>query len=142
MTRRLLLSLPLALRLHADSAGDAWDTIATMASALSEGNAAAFLKAFDPAMPRFAELQAGVKALLDSAEVQSSIDPLRNEGDDQARTVELDWFLQIVQREDTGGVTRRRERIKCRLERAGKRWRVASLDAIAFFAAPELPARR
>ena len=23
-----------------------------------------------------------------------------------------------------------------------KRWRVASLDAIAFFAAPELPARR
>ena len=47
-----------------------------------------------------------------------------SEGDDQARTVELDWFLETRSRQDTGPLERRRERVTCRLARDKKSWKI------------------
>ena len=136
MTRRALLLLPLVARLRADSAQDVWDLFASMASALSEGNAIAFMNAFDPGMPGFEALRANVTALLKVADVQSSVEVLEDEGDDRSRTVELDWLIHIVDFQDDAVMERRQERLKCRVEKSGKKWRIASLEPLQFFAPP------
>ena len=136
MTRRALLLLPLASRLRADSAQQVWDLFASMASALSEANAIAFMNAFDPAMPGYEALRASVTALLNEAQVQSAIDLVEEEGDDSSRTVELDWLLHIVDQQDSAVAERRQERVKSRVEKSGKKWRIASLEPLQFFAPP------
>jgi hypothetical protein len=136
MTRRTLLLVPLAARLGADSAQQVWDLFESMASALSEANAIVFMNAFDPAMPGCEALRADVTALLREAEVQCSIDLVEEAGDDRSRAVELDWLLHIVDRQDGAVAERRQERVKCRVEKSGKKWRLASLDPLQFFAPP------
>ena len=136
MTRRALLLVPLAARLRADSAQQVWDLFTSMASALSAGDASAFLNAFDTAMPGYEALRAGVTALLREAEVQSSIELVEEAGDDGSRTVELDWLVHIVDRQDGAVAERRRERVKLRVEKSGKKWRIAWLEPLEFFAPP------
>jgi hypothetical protein len=136
MTRRTLLLVPFAARLVADSAQEVWDLFASMASALSEANAIVFMNAFDPAMPGYEALRANVTGLLNEAQVQSSIDLVEDNGDDRSRTVELDWLLHIVDQYDNALAERRQQRVKCRVEKSGKKWRVASLDPLQFFAPP------
>jgi hypothetical protein len=136
MTRRALLLVPFAARLRADSAQQVWDLFTSMAAALSAGDADAFLNAFDPAMPGYQAFRASVTALLREAEVQSSIELVEEEGDDRSRTVELDWLVHIVDRQDGAVAQRRRERVKCRVEKPGKKWRVASIEPLQFFAPP------
>jgi len=136
MTRRALLLVPFAARLRADSAQEVWDLFASMASALSAGNAIAFMNAFDPAMPGYEALRAGVTALLNEADVQSSIELVEEEGDDRSRSAELDWLVHIVDRDDNTVAERRQERVKCRVEKSGKKWRIAGLEPLQFFAPP------
>jgi hypothetical protein len=136
MTRRALLLVPFAACLRADSAQEVWDLFASMASALSEANAIAFMNAFDPAMPGYEALRASVTALLNEAQVQSAIDLVEEEGDDSSRTVELDWLLHIVDQQDSAVAERRQERVKSRVEKSGKKWRIASLEPLQFFAPP------
>jgi hypothetical protein len=136
MTRRALLLVPLATRLRADSAQEVWDLFASMAAALSEANASVFLNAFDPAMPGYEALRARVTALLREAEVQSSIELVEEQGDDRSRSVELDWLVHLVSRQDGALAERRRERLKCRVEKFGRKWRVTSLEPLQFFAPP------
>jgi hypothetical protein len=136
MTRRALLLVPLAARLRADSAQQVWDLLASMASALSEANAIVFMNAFDPAMPGYEALRAGVTALLREAEVQSSIELVEEQGDDRNRAVELDWLVHIVDRQDGAVAERRQERVKCRVEKSGTKWRIASFVPLQLFAPP------
>ncbi len=105
-----------------------------MASALSEANAIAFMNAFDPAMPGYEALRASVTALLREAEVQSSIELVEEQGDDRSRAVELDWLVHIVDRQDGAVAERRQQRVKCRVEKSGRKWRIASLEPLQFFA--------
>ena len=136
MTRRAMLLVPFAARLRADSAQQVWDLFTSMAAALSAGDASAFLSAFDAAMPGYEALRAGVTALLREAEVQSSIELVEETGDDGSRAVELDWLVHIVDRQDGAVAERRRQRVKCRVEKSGRKWRIASLEPLEFFAAP------
>lgn len=106
------------------------DLFTSLASALSEGNSQEFMKAFDPAMPGYAKLQANITALAGQAEIATSIDILREE----ESAVELDWFLQIRSLDPTGPLERRRQVVKCRLERRGKKLRIVSLEPIELFA--------
>jgi hypothetical protein len=92
----------------------------TLAAALSDGNAVAFMRPFDPAMPGYGSLRANVAALLAEADVTSSIEFLDDDGTDDARTVRVDWLVQIRGKADTGTLVRRREAVTCRLERRGK----------------------
>jgi hypothetical protein len=139
MTRRRLLLLAVsAVCARADSARDAWDVLSAAASALTAGNAAAFLECFDPRMPGYDALRRDVMALLSEAEPRSSIELVSNEGGDAVRTMEADWLLTLVERQDSVSSTRREKRVRCRIEKQGKRWRIASFEPADFFA----PAKR
>jgi hypothetical protein len=107
-----------------------------VAAALSQGNLTEFLDAFDRSMAGYQTLERNAAALLRQYEVQSSIELLREETSGASRAVELDWFLQLEEQRDAGAVTRRRERVHCRLEKRGKRWKITAIEPLAFFAPP------
>jgi murein L,D-transpeptidase YcbB/YkuD len=137
MTRRALIVAFALSPLRADDAQQIWDLFTQLAAALSEGNADTFLRAFDRTMPGYEGLRTEIAALLAQSQVKSSIELLSEEGDDQARAVELDWFLEIVGQQDSPTVTRRRERIQCRVVKQRKKWRITALGPISFFAPPK-----
>ena len=113
----------------------AWDVLQSAAAALNNGNAAGFLSSFDPSMPDYETLRRGAMALVTEGEVQSSIDLIANEGTDASRALEVDWSLQIVTEDTTIHRAGRDERVKCRVELQGKRWRITRLEPADFFGA-------
>jgi hypothetical protein len=124
--------------------GDAWDVISAAASALDrplnldetipETDPAMFLQAFDPAMPGYEKLRAGVIGLLRRGPVESSVELISNEGDDRVRTLEVDWTLQVL--EDATGLStlHKQQRVRIRMEHRGKRWRIVEISPLDFFA--------
>jgi hypothetical protein len=122
--------------LFADTRQEIIDLFTTMASALSEGNGLAFLDHVDHAMPDYGKLEKYNLPLAAQNEVMSSIDVLKDEGDAHTHTAELDWFLQIRSREQSGPLERRRQIVHCRLERPKKKWKVMAIEPVSFFAPP------
>ena len=105
------------------------DLLRNQAEALANREPALFLEGFDRAMPGFAKLQEEIEALA-AVEVASSVEVLRDEGDAQVRSMQLDWLLKI------GREQPRRAILKCRVERQGRKWKITSLEPIEFFAGP------
>jgi hypothetical protein len=134
MTRRLmLLFLPLATRLRADSAKEVEDLIASAANGLSSGKPEEFMEAFDPNMPGFEKLRDDAVGLTSAGEISCSLEVLRDEGDDSQRTLEIDWILRL---EQNPGSVRRQKTVKCQIKKIGKKWRIVSLEPLEFFTPP------
>lgn len=112
------------------------DVFTDMAASLTDGDAAGFMRPFDPAMPGVEALRARIVALVAQTEVLSSIGFHSNEGDGASRAVELDWTIQLRERREAGRVFRRRQAVKCRLERRGNRWRITAFEPAELFAPP------
>jgi hypothetical protein len=124
--------------LWADTHDDIIDLFASMANALSTANPPKFMDAFDKNMPDYDKLKSGVAALVNQTEVTSSVEPLKDDGDETRRSVELDWYLEIRSLLPDGPIARRREVIRCELKRDGKHWKIVSLKPAEFFAAANL----
>ena len=125
--------LVFAVGARADTHADVVDVIASMTAALSDNNTPGFLKPIDKTMPGYDELRAAIPALLSQGEIVSSVEPLRDEGDDAKRTLQLDWYLEIRNADETAPVIRRREVIRCGVEKQSGHWRITSLDPLTFF---------
>jgi hypothetical protein len=139
MTRRELLVLmgsAAALPVRADSASEVWDVVAAMAAALAEDNAPGFLKPVDLRTPGYDLLAQDVTGMLMQAEAQSGILPVRNEGDDWGRTVEVNWELRLRRKGNDLRTETRRVPVTLRFVREGKRWKVVGMDPISLFAPP------
>jgi hypothetical protein len=121
----------------ADPHSEVVDLFAGMASALGDENTAGFMKPVDKDMPGYNTLRNQIDALLLGATVSSDVEPIKDDGNDTRRTVQLDWFLQIRSRQADGPLVQRRQIITCELERQKKGWRIVSLKPIAFFAPPD-----
>ena len=128
--------MALAIPLFADIRREMLDLLAALAAALSEGNGLAFLDRVDHAMPEYYKFEQNILALTEQNEVTASIDVIKQEGDDHTQTLELDWFLEIRSREETGPLERRRETVKCRVERQKKKWKIVALEPLTLFAPP------
>jgi hypothetical protein len=136
LTRRAVLALAVAASARAaDPAQEVWDVVTAMAAALGRGSDGEFLAACDSSLAGYAELRGNVAGLVAAAEVESGIDPVKNEGDAAARVLEVDWLLHIVER-GLDRVTRRRQVVKCRIEKRSRKWKVVALEPVAFFAPP------
>jgi hypothetical protein len=133
--RRTFL-MALAAPLVADTHQDVLDFLGALTAALSEGNGSGFLDRVDHAMPDYYKLEQYIDALTSEDEVSCSIDMLKQEGDEQAQTLQLDWFMQIHPRDFLGSVESRRQTVKIRLERKKKKWKIVSLEPITLFAPP------
>jgi len=135
-SRRAFLLALAAVSLRGDDAQQVWDVLSDLASALSEGNAIAFLKPFDRKMPGFETLERDVTALLNANTVQSSIQIEAEQGDSATQTVELDWQLLIVEQQNSASSFQRKERVRVKFAKQGKNWRITSLEPLVFFAPP------
>ncbi len=132
----------------ADAHDDVMEVVTSMAGALTEvsgigpsvvrGNVSRFMSAFSKEMPDYATLESNVTALVRQAEVSSSIQTVSEDGDDQARTIDLDWVLEVRSLEQDGPIVRRREVIHCELRKEKKHWKIVALKPIDFFAPPKL----
>ena len=138
MRRRAFFAVVLVPALAADAAREVYELFESMANGLSQGDAAPFVDALDPAMPGYRDLAANVRALAAQAEVQSAIEVLTDTGDATHRDVQLDWFLQITLRSDPMNLARRRQIVKCKTVKQGKKWRIVALEPVAFFAPPKI----
>jgi len=103
----------------------------TVTEALANQDVDAFLDQFDTKMPGYDKLRDEIQDLFGVAqEIGSTIDVITDDGDDQKRTLELDWLLKI----DNGEP--RRQIVKCHIEKQGKKWRITALDPVEFFRGP------
>ena len=133
MTSRCLCLIALALPLCGDVTHD---LLGDAAASLSEDNAAAFLKYCDPKMPDYQLLQTSITDLLARATVLSSIEVLSDTGDDSKRKLELDWFVQLRLKTTSGTIQRRRQRIRCTIEKQPKKknkWLIVALEPLDLF---------
>jgi hypothetical protein len=121
-----------------DAQQQVFDLFSKIASALSDDDAAMFIEAVDPGMPHFEDFRRDVVALTDLADLTNSIEVLSDTGDDTHRAEELDWFLEIVGKSEPHPLERRRETVKFRLERKGKKWKIVSIDPLHFFGPPKI----
>jgi hypothetical protein len=140
MTRRAwLLAVPCCRALlAADAAEQAYQLVAAAASRLADNNVGGFLDCFDPSMPGYDSFAESVRGLMEQCEVTSSIDLRANQGDETARALELDWTLQLKLRFETQPIERRRERVKCRAQRAGKKWKFVAFTPQSLLAPMKL----
>lgn len=132
----------------ADAHDDIIDVFSLMAGALTDvtgngeltvrGNVPLFMSEFSKDMPDYGTLKTDVTALVRETEVSSSIQVVSDEGNDQKRTVDLDWVLQLQSLERDGPLVRRREVIHCEFRKEKKHWKIVSLKPIDFFAPPQL----
>ena len=122
------------LALLADVHSDTVAVFANMAAALADSNVSEFMKPSDKEMPGYDTLKAEIASLITQYQVSSSIEPMKEEGDDSKRSVDLDWYLQIRSQLDNGPITVRRKVIHCELRKEGKHWQIVSLQPIDFFA--------
>jgi hypothetical protein len=137
VNRRCFLAFPfLRLVARADASGEVWALLARMAGALSADNPDGFLEPVDPAMPGYEQLATFVKGVVQQAEVRSVIDKVVDEGDNRARTIQLNWLLQMKQRGAGDRTENREQLVTCKLAKQGQQWRVVSLAPIDFFKPP------
>jgi hypothetical protein len=113
---------------------DVVDLFASMASALSDDNTAGFMAAFDKNMPDYDKLGGYIAGLIGQAEVTSHVDPVKDEGDESKRSVDLDWTLQIRSREMSGPMIEREQTVHAELVKQKKHWRIVSISPLDFFA--------
>ena len=125
--------------LIADTHDEVVDVVTNLANALSTVNAPKFMDAIDKSMPDYDKLKNDVAALMNQSEVTSSIEMLQEEGDENRRTDDLDWYLEVRSLSPDGPIVRRREIIHCELVRKDKKhWKVASLKPLDFFTPAKL----
>ncbi len=129
----IFLCLLFAASARADTHADVIDLVASMTAALSDNNAPGFLKALDKAMPGYDRLRDAIPALLAQGDIASSVQPMRDEGDETKRSLDLDWYLEIRNPNETAPVIRRRQVLHCNVEKINGHWRIISLDPLSFF---------
>ncbi len=134
--RQCLLLIAASAAIAQTPPADVVNFVRSVADALAQGHsddplfasdASPFLDKFDPKMPGYSTLRDEVESLLATAKVGSAIDIVRDDGNDQKRSLELDWLLQIE------GQPSRRKIVKCQIEREGKNWKITTFEPIDLF---------
>jgi len=124
---RIALFLIAATLALAQTPQDVVEFFRDVAGDLAQNNPSEFLDHFDRNMVGYATLRDEIESLLSAAEVGSAIEIVTDEGDDQKRTLELDWVLEITDQQPKRAI------LKCTIARQGQKWKITALDPIEFF---------
>jgi hypothetical protein len=85
-------------------------------------------------MTGYAAFRDEIVGLLAAHDIGSTIEVVNDEGDDQKRSLDLDWLLVISEKNSGNGRKEtRRKVLKCRIERQGKQWKIVALEPVEFF---------
>ena len=113
----------------------AWDLLQSAARGLSQASTpvVGFLAAFDSKLPGYEALRNGADALAAQGEVDSTIGLTADEGTDTARTLEVEWTLEVVNADTGIRILQRESDLTFKIERRGKRWVIISIAPLDFF---------
>jgi hypothetical protein len=118
----------------AEPPADVLELFREAAEALANDDANMFLAKFDRNMTGYAALRDEIVGLLAAHDVGSTIEVVNDEGDQQKRSLDLDWLLVISEKNSANGQTETRRRVlKCQVERQGKQWKITALEPLDFF---------
>jgi hypothetical protein len=118
-----------------------YDRIAKLASSLSDGNPFRAIESFDKGMPDYNSIVEHIQALTDQAQILCKIDVVSDkEAGNPAADVhhlDLDWYMTLTSKADSGPVERRRLRVEVAARRiktkSGEDWRILSLTPASIF---------
>ena len=113
----------------ADPPKDVLDFLRSAAEDLADQNPTDFLDHFDSNLPGMSILKDEVSVLA-QADVESTIEFVSDEGNDQRHDLQLDWLLRV------NGGRPKHQLVQCRIEKQGKKWKITELKPIEFFAQP------
>jgi hypothetical protein len=136
---RIALSLLLSMAgvvgfIRAEPPSDVLALLQNAADALTNEDAGVFLSHFDRNMPQYATLQGNIEGLMAAYDVESSIEIVSDEGDNEKRSLTLDWVLTTEEKAAARGDRATRRRIvNCRIERRGKQWKITLIEPLDFF---------
>jgi hypothetical protein len=114
------------------------DFLGDAATDLSNGDARGFLKRFDRDMPGYGKLETEIQALVKLAGVGSSAQVLEFKAVDDRFLLTVDWFIELRPHGQDLTNERRRELLQVTVKRAGKNWKIHSLEPQTIFNAPRL----
>jgi hypothetical protein len=134
IARRAFLLLPAVRLLRAAVDEEIRDVLAVIASALADNNLLNVFAQFDPGMPQLSELRAHLEALTAQAAVASSIVVLEGAQEEDRYEAALDWMMEIRPLAVGARLEHRRERVRCSFRKQRRKWRITSLEPVAFFA--------
>ena len=132
--RTLLLLVAGASLALADPHSDIVNLLGNMAANLANDNPAGFMAGFDKTMPDYDKLRASIDALVAEAQITSEIEPVKDEGDDARRSVDLDWTMQIRSRVMAGPLVQREQIVRAEFVKEKKHWRIVAVRPLEFFA--------
>ena len=148
IVRSAVLAFVVAAMACGDAHDDVMEVVTSMAAALTEssgaggpvagGNVPKFMDAISKDMPDYDTLKNNVTALVNNAEVSSSILPLTESEQGTTYKIDLDWLLEVRSLEQDGPLVRRREVIHCELRKEKKHWKIVALKPLDFFAPADL----
>ena len=92
-----------------------------------------FLEHFDPSMPGYTKLREYVEELTTRVAVSTSIEILSDSGNEHKREMQLDWILDMQDDNTQQARPRRREIVKCTIEKKGKKWKFVAFSPIELF---------
>jgi hypothetical protein len=127
VTRRAVLSMAAATAAaaFADERTEVLEIVSPLASALSNGDADAFLRLIPADSPNRTQLADNIRALLAQAEMTCSVQ-LRKYGQGRA---ELDWYMEIRSRATASMIERRKQIVTVRIRNR----EVFSIEPVDFF---------
>jgi hypothetical protein len=135
-TAALLLILPVFQGASPAQTEDApWlPVIARLASSLSQNDAVGALEAFDSHMQDYGAVESDINALVAQAGVLCAIDVVEDRDSGAARTLDVDWYMQLKSQADAGPTERRRERVEVRVAKIRGKWKITSLSPMSILA--------
>ena len=109
-------------------------TLQDASRALQGRNAARFLSYFDrKRFSDYPEIESSVAALVQQADIASSIEVGGWKQEDGEHIGTVDWILQLTLISAPGEVQTRRERIELRIAKPKTRWKIVELTPVSFF---------
>lgn len=120
-----------------DPETSARETVAAFAAGLAQDNPEQALAVVSKKMPEYGAFADTVRALVRQNLVTSSVSPQSNTGDASKRELQLDWYVEIKSRNADFALVRRRETVRCTVERTGKnKWQITAMGPLELFALP------
>lgn len=109
------------------------DSLASIASALSENDPDGALELFDSKMAAFADIEQKVEALTAQDDISCAIDIVTDAESGGAHRLDLDWFMQLNTQGNTDQVERRRVRVQVEMRQIKGVWKITSLAPVSIF---------
>lgn len=110
-----------------------FDTLANLASALSESDAGEAIGYFDSHMKNYPDIEQRIDALVSHANISCAIDVVTDVESGGVHKLDLDWFMQLTNQTDSAQLERRRERVQVEMRLFKKRWKITGISPVGIF---------